>query len=191
MADVPGAPPAAEPSMEEILASIRKIIASEDDVVESVPLAQGDDVVELTDMLQKKKAALEAPPPPPPPEPEPEPEPLPAPPPVKEPVMAPPQPPPPPPEEPALPNVEGLVSDISASNAAASLEALANTVQIERLASNAPSFTPIGYGARTLEDMTIDLMRPMLSQWLDQNLPAIVERLVQKEVERIAKRAEE
>jgi len=49
--------------------------------------------------------------------------------------------------------------------------------------------TPFGNGARTLEEMVLELMRPMLKSWLDQNLPPIVERLVQKEVERIARRA--
>jgi hypothetical protein len=31
------------------------------------------------------------------------------------------------------------------------------------------------------------LMRPMLSSWLDQNLPGIVERIVREEVEKLAK----
>ncbi len=40
---------------------------------------------------------------------------------------------------------------------------------------------------RTLEDLTADLLRPMLKAWLDQNLPRIVEARVAEEVERIAR----
>ncbi len=31
------------------------------------------------------------------------------------------------------------------------------------------------------------MMRPMLKQWLDDNLPVIVERLVRAEIERVAR----
>ena len=41
---------------------------------------------------------------------------------------------------------------------------------------------------QTLEDLMKDLLRPMLKEWLDDNLPALVERLVQAEIERIARR---
>ncbi len=41
---------------------------------------------------------------------------------------------------------------------------------------------------QTLEDLMKDLLRPMLKAWLDDNLPALVERLVQAEIERIARR---
>jgi cell pole-organizing protein PopZ len=34
-----------------------------------------------------------------------------------------------------------------------------------------------------------DLLRPMLKDWLDQNLPASVERIVQREIERIRQRS--
>jgi cell pole-organizing protein PopZ len=42
-------------------------------------------------------------------------------------------------------------------------------------------------GGTSLEDLTRDLLRPMLKQWLDDNLPAMVEELVAREVARIAK----
>ncbi len=51
--------------------------------------------------------------------------------------------------------------------------------------------TPIGAGAVTLEDLVRELLRPMLREWLDANLPGLVERLVRREIERIARRAEE
>ncbi|MCL4855080.1 MAG: DUF2497 domain-containing protein, partial [Bryobacteraceae bacterium] len=41
---------------------------------------------------------------------------------------------------------------------------------------------------RSIEDMTRDLLRGMLKQWLDDNLPALVERLVREEIERVARR---
>lgn len=40
---------------------------------------------------------------------------------------------------------------------------------------------------RDLPEMTEDLLKPMLSEWLDNNLPAMVERLVRAEIERIAR----
>ena len=41
-------------------------------------------------------------------------------------------------------------------------------------------------GETSLEGLTRDLLRPVLSEWLDQNLPEIVERLVKDEIARIA-----
>jgi uncharacterized protein len=43
---------------------------------------------------------------------------------------------------------------------------------------------------RTLEQFIEDIARPMLKEWLDENLPAIVERLVQKEIQKISRRGE-
>ena len=40
---------------------------------------------------------------------------------------------------------------------------------------------------RTLDDVVKDLLRPMLKMWLDDNLPTIVERLVRAEIERVAR----
>ncbi|MDE2029114.1 MAG: DUF2497 domain-containing protein [Alphaproteobacteria bacterium] len=167
--------------MEEILASIRKII-SDDEPPPAEAEAPQEDVLELTQMVQEDgsvvdldkpaeaepapapEPAPEPAPPPPPPPPEPKPEPKPAPPPV----------------EPAAP----LVSEPAASSAASALSSLANTLEIERLSTG----SGLGNGGRTLEDMVIELMRPMLKDWLDQNLASVVERLVQKEIERISKK---
>ena len=38
-----------------------------------------------------------------------------------------------------------------------------------------------------VEDAVRDMLRPMLKQWLDDNLPTIVERLVRAEIERVAR----
>lgn len=39
----------------------------------------------------------------------------------------------------------------------------------------------------TIESMIRDILRPMLKEWLDENLPAVVERMVEKEIARISR----
>jgi len=39
---------------------------------------------------------------------------------------------------------------------------------------------------RTVEDLMVEMLRPMLRSWIDANLPTIVERLVQQEIDRIS-----
>lgn len=51
-----------------------------------------------------------------------------------------------------------------------------------RLGSSLPASNP-----RTLEDIVKEMLRPMLKTWLDDNLPALVERLVQAEIERVTR----
>lgn len=41
-------------------------------------------------------------------------------------------------------------------------------------------------GETSLEGLTRDLLRPMLAEWLDKNLPGMVERMVKDEIQRIA-----
>jgi cell pole-organizing protein PopZ len=41
--------------------------------------------------------------------------------------------------------------------------------------------------ARSLEDVVKDMMRPMLRDWLDDNLPPLVERLVREEIQRVSR----
>jgi cell pole-organizing protein PopZ len=43
-------------------------------------------------------------------------------------------------------------------------------------------------GERSIEDMTQDLLKGMLRSWLDAHLPALVEKLVREEIERVARR---
>ena len=40
---------------------------------------------------------------------------------------------------------------------------------------------------RTLEEVVSELLRPMLKAWLDENLPGMVERLVRAEIERVSR----
>lgn len=213
MTDVQDSTTGSEPSMEEILASIRRIIADENEepeaeaapdeeaapVVEPAPVPEAaapeEDALELTQAVQEDGTVDEVVPEPesefemapieetpvavePEPTPEPTPAPEPAPEPAFEPVAA----------EPALDPADSLVSDNAADAASQSLANLAGKVEDERKASMTTSF--LGRGDRTLEDMVMELMKPMLKSWLDNNLPPIVERIVQKEVERIAGKAD-
>jgi cell pole-organizing protein PopZ len=43
-------------------------------------------------------------------------------------------------------------------------------------------------GERSIEDMTQDLLKGMLRNWLDAHLPSLVEKLVREEIERVARR---
>jgi uncharacterized protein len=53
-----------------------------------------------------------------------------------------------------------------------------------------PGATPqiVRTGETSLEGLTRDLLRPMLKEWLDANLPSLVESMVAKEIERITKK---
>jgi cell pole-organizing protein PopZ len=168
-----------EPTMEEILASIRRII-SEDDAPaadaaaeEEAPVAaaepepepiavpedEDDGVLELTDKVETlgdldvyAPAAAEE-------EPEPDVE--------AEAFVAP---------EPAYTPQpgEGLVGDPAAAAAAAAFGALSSSILMPK-------------DGRTLEDVVRELLRPLLKQWLDTHLPGIVEAQVKAEVERISR----
>jgi len=39
----------------------------------------------------------------------------------------------------------------------------------------------------SLEDVVRETLRPMLKSWLDENLPSVVERMVQAEIERVTR----
>lgn len=50
----------------------------------------------------------------------------------------------------------------------------------------------IAIGARdvTLESMVREMLRPLLREWLDRNLPYLIERLVKREIDLMVNRAE-
>jgi len=59
-------------------------------------------------------------------------------------------------------------------------------------ASVADAFSRLGAARvvaqpQTVEDLMKELLRPMLKAWLDENLPALVERLVKAEIERVTR----
>ena len=79
-----------------------------------------------------------------------------------------------PPPAPAVEVGEGLVGALAANAAASAFGQLSAAIQMPA-------------DGRTLEDVVRELLRPLLKQWLDDNLPAIVQATVDKEVERIAR----
>jgi cell pole-organizing protein PopZ len=54
-------------------------------------------------------------------------------------------------------------------------------------AFNSLANTILGQNARTLEDLVKEMLRPMLKTWLDDNLPSLVERIVRAEIERVSR----
>jgi uncharacterized protein len=48
----------------------------------------------------------------------------------------------------------------------------------------------LGDANRTIEDLVKEVMRPMIREWLDENLPGLVDRLVRREIERLSRSAE-
>lgn len=166
----PGATASGEPSMEDILASIRKILSDDEghadapavELAEPSPApapvpAEDDDVLTLdASMLvqQEQAMAVTAP------GPDLSPEPIP---------VAAPEPTP------------TLVAPEVAAAAASSVENLMRTLHTEqtmRVTSNGP----------TIEDIVRQEIRPLLKAWLDANLPPLVERLVRTEIERVVGR---
>ena len=164
-----------EPSMEEILASIRRIISEDGATVEPTPAdpnAEPAPEIEMTamdteppvlDLVEevKEDGSVENI------MPEPEPEPL------RAPVYNLP--------EPVHFDNSRLISETTAQ---ASVHALSG---LSRLVGVNINSQPIGSGHKTLENMVADLLRPILKDWLDNNLPGIVERVVQKEIQKITR----
>jgi uncharacterized protein len=54
-------------------------------------------------------------------------------------------------------------------------------------AFNTLAQTVLVQNARTLEDLVREMLRPLLKSWLDDNLPGMVERIVRAEIERVAR----
>jgi cell pole-organizing protein PopZ len=169
--------PNQEPTMEEILASIRRII-SEDEA--TAPEAEA------------APAPAAAAPPPSAPEPEPEPAPEPEPEPVAaaaeeddvleltQRVEAPAEShgdidvyaaPEPAPQPVFHRKEEPLLSSAASTSIASEIGRLKQTVAMPA-------------AGRTLEDVVRELLKPMLKDWLDENLPTIVRAKVEEEVER-------
>lgn len=170
--------------MEEILASIRRIISDDQPPqpetpkpVAIVPAAEAaqppavseeEDVLDLTSPVQAPQAVVEepSPAPAPPMAVQEAPEPV-----AVQPAYSPPVYIPPPAPEPAT--SEMLISQVTNAAVSSSFGTLAHTV--------------LSQNARTIDDVVKDMLRPMLKTWLDDNLPVIVERLVRAEIERVAR----
>lgn len=173
-----------EPSMEEILASIRRIIADDTgqkDVAAPQPSQPAtefeDDVLDLATVPEAASTSF-----------------------VSAPLRAaaddiefretpsPAPKPAPPVEAPAEP-ARAASAIVEPVRPQAEPEALLSP---EVNASVAQAFGALGsvlvpQGGRTIEDLVKELMRPMLKSWLDENLPGLVERLVRAEIERVSR----
>jgi uncharacterized protein len=150
----------AEPSMDEILASIRRILA-EDNATPPATRARGNgDVLELTMALNDDGTVRHIAPV----------------------ALVPPEPSSrklpdgriePAAPRPGEPTTEPrLVSETASDAVAASFARLASVSTRED-------------GDHSLDDLVRETLRPMLQAWLDENLPALVERLVKAEIARV------
>jgi uncharacterized protein len=66
------------------------------------------------------------------------------------------------------------------------LMSTATTAAVESAFHSLAETTQVRSG-RTLEDVVSEILRPMLKAWLDENLPGMVERLVRAEIERVSR----
>lgn len=173
-----------EPSIEEILGSIRRIIAEDDDVA---PSEGEEEPLELTNkidpdgtiMAQQAEEAIPAP--------------------VElavaeekivvEEAST--------PEEkiafaeevPPMPSVQEETVTPSTSDAILSeTTAQATAAVMAKLARRSAVTEEGGAEGITLEAIVREMLRPMLREWLDTNLPDIVEKVVEREMERLSKR---
>jgi uncharacterized protein len=163
-----------EPSMDEILQKIQRIIA-EDEKPESAPAPtppRSAEILTLTEAVGEGGTVRRLTPVETPPEPIPEPQPEPPRPQERRIEAVPPT------AEAPRPAADRVLSDSTAGAAAA---AFAQLAAIQREKRRADEF-PMGLQARTLEDLVRELLRPMLQGWLDQKLPEILERLVKAEL---------
>ncbi|MBP7722750.1 MAG: DUF2497 domain-containing protein [Alphaproteobacteria bacterium] len=183
-----------DPSIEEILDSIRQIISDDDEgaPAQEAPAPPADDVIELTekapvkaeeivvDMQELEEALAEPEPAAPPPA-----------------AAAPPAPPPPPKPEPKPePKDEWPPKDAEPVDKNKDITDDLSTILTRNAEDSVMgAFTELTKRAsidkgegHTVEDVVREELKPMLKQWLDKHLPSMVERLLQKEMERISKR---
>ncbi len=167
---------AGDPSMEDILASIRRILSEEEPASHPPPEKHGGD----DDVLMLEASMMVD-----------DPDPFPAPPSGRlgEPEAAPYRPAQPYSEPPAVAPIRSpigspreLVAPEAAAAAASSVGSLVRSIAAERSMQ-------VHSGGPTIEDVVRTELRPLLKQWLDQNLPPMVERLVRAELERVIGRA--
>jgi cell pole-organizing protein PopZ len=155
-----------EPSLEDILASIKKVMARDEagfagtdgDPIEPVHEDEAGDILDLAeaDMVLEEVAPAALP-------------------------------------DGTEPGGSGPVVSPPTSGSDSSRRDAANAVReslaaLERLSQSAPRPASGGLADPSVEAITRAMLRPMLAEWLEANLPAIVERLVQAEIERIVDR---
>lgn len=84
--------------------------------------------------------------------------------------------------------VDTMDSLLSKNAENAALSALSKLKQADVPTSTIHHDSPVFRSGTTVEDMVEEMLRPMMKQWLDDNLPDIVERIVEREVVRLARR---
>ena len=137
-----------DPSMEDILASIKKVIAEEKELRAAIPPAVPSTTVEAEVSIDaaEPEEVLE----------------------LDEPVG----------DEMELPEVDlgpPLVSQDAAEVSRTRLE------ELQQVAATAPPQPQVN----PLESLVREMLRPVLKEWLDQHLPAIVDEHVKREISRI------
>lgn len=191
--------PSQEPTMEEILESIRKIISEEDEPAADAAVAEQaaepatdnnaveEEVLELVDLIEEEDEGQE----------EEQEESLPEPPTEEEAIeeaveveeeVETPSPPParssaPPPPLAIDDDDEELIKLVSERTADAGVAAFTDLAR----AVHGP--WPLGDEDKTVEGMVLSLLKPLLKEWLDLHLPGLVEELVRHEIERMVRRA--
>jgi len=73
------------------------------------------------------------------------------------------------------------------SDMAEQLLAPTTDAAVQSTMSRLSGMASIGIGGQTVEGIMRDILRPMLKDWLDENLPSLVERMVEKEIARISR----
>jgi cell pole-organizing protein PopZ len=199
--------------MEEILASIRRIISEDTEPAEPskpepapapapvsafapspppAPEPMDEDVLELTQMVQDDGSVIDVDDPPDDDpwaramDPDPEPEDEPEPPLSLETLDDLFDKPAPRPQFVSQYDDDDLVSAPAAAATSAAFAQLASSMGGNRFSGSMHAYG----GGPTVEDILKDLLRPLLRDWLDQNLPPMVERMVQREIEKMVRRAQ-
>lgn len=82
-------------------------------------------------------------------------------------------------------DIDALLSKAAQDAAISSLAKLnIPEEKVEKQTTPSPQFR----SGMTVEDMVEELLKPMMKEWLDSNLPIIVERIVEREVVRLTRR---
>ncbi|MBK8909076.1 MAG: DUF2497 domain-containing protein [Rhodospirillales bacterium] len=89
-------------------------------------------------------------------------------------------------------DVLDLTPEMRANSMISPESALASTDVLAQLAKAILSRRDVAVGGSdvTIESMVREMLRPMLKEWLDRNLPYLVERLVKREIDLMVNRAE-
>jgi cell pole-organizing protein PopZ len=87
-------------------------------------------------------------------------------------------------------NPDAPLIDGSAAGAAADAFARLNQAVQESVPMPAATDPGLQIGGKpqTIEDLVKEMLRPMLKEWLDRNLPGVVERYVEREIVRLTRR---